>query len=271
MNEASYRRGDFHFDSDEILGLHEIHHEFYSRSLKNERDIIVWLPPSYASSHKKYPVLYMADGQNLFSPQTAFIGYDWKVDETASYLIEKNLIEEIIIVGVYNTKNRLEEYDLFTSKGNRYADFLVHELKQYIDEHYRTLPGHENTAIMGSSMGGLNAFQLAWNFPNVFGKAGCLSNSFWLDDKAVFKMVEETPAPSNLKLYLDCGTAETELFADNEKMFNLLISKGFIKNVNIMWHAEEGGVHSEIDWASRLHIPLQFLFGTQDEIIKNLD
>ena len=247
------------FDSDEIIGHVEFIHEFYSYNLKNERDIIIWLPPSYSTSFKRYPVLYMHDGQNLFNPQTSFIGYDWKVDETITRLLNKNEIEEIIVVGIYNTKNRLEEYNYFTAKGKSYAQFIIQELKPQIDETYRTKHDHVNTAVMGSSMGGLISFQLVWNRPDVFGKAGCLSNSFWVDDKAVFPMVKnDSKKIKNIKIYMDCGGSETELIEDNKKMYELLDEIGYKDKMN--WHVEEGAVHSEVDWAKRLHIPLKFLF-----------
>lgn len=248
------------FNRDEIIGHVEYIHEFYSYNLKNERDIIVWLPPSYINSHKNYPVLYMHDGQNLFNPQTSFLGYDWKVDETITQMLNKNEIEEIIVVGIYNTKDRLEEYNYFTSKGKSYSQFITQELKPHIDENFRTKHNAGNTAVMGSSMGGLISFQLVWNLPRVFGKAGCLSNSFWVDNKAVFPMVEnDSKKIKDIKIYLDCGDCETELITDNTNMYELLQETGYKENLK--WHIEEGGVHSEVDWAKRLHIPLKFLFG----------
>lgn len=260
MNKKSFEIDFSKFNRDEIIGHVEYIHEFYSYNLKNERDIIVWLPPSYSHSHKCYPVLYMHDGQNLFNPQTSFLGYDWKVDETITQLLHKNEIEEIIVVGIYNSKDRLEEYNYFTPKGKNYAQFIIQELKSYIDENFRTKHNASNTAVMGSSMGGLISFQLAWNIPGVFGKAGCLSNSFWVDDKAVFPMVEnDSKKIKDIKIYLDCGDCETELIKDNTNMFELLDKIGYKENLK--WHVEEGGVHSEVDWAKRLHIPLKFLFG----------
>ena len=260
MNKKNFEIDFSKFNRDEIVGHVEYIHEFYSYNLKNERDIIVWLPPSYSHSHKRYPVLYMHDGQNLFNPQTSFLGYDWKVDETITQLLTKKEIEEIIVVGIYNSKDRLEEYNYFTSKGKSYAQFIIQELKTYIDENFRTKHNSSNTAVMGSSMGGLISFQLAWNIPGVFGKAGCLSNSFWVDDKAVFPMVEnDSKKIKNIKIYLDCGDCETELINDNTNMYKLLDEIGYKENLK--WHIEEGGVHSEVDWAKRLYIPLKFLFG----------
>lgn len=247
--------------SDEILGNVEYHYEFYSRYLKNERDIIVWLPPDYGASYKRYPVLYMHDGQNLFDPATSFIGYDWKVDETILRLTEENLMREIIVVGIYNTRDRLEEYNLFTEKGKQYSSFIRNELKPFIDANYSTFSGKENTAVMGSSLGGLCSFQLIWEHSNIFGKAACLSNSFWVENRAIFKHVSSTVnMPKNIRLYLDCGDEEKELIKDNQGMKKLLHELGYSKK-DFMWQKIKGGKHTEYDWAERLHKPLLFLFG----------
>ncbi len=247
---------------DEILGKVQYHYEFYSRYLKNERDIIVWLPPSYEHGEKSYPVLYLQDGQNMFNPQTSFIGYDWKVDETASGLINGNEINEFIAVGIYNSKDRLEEYNWFTQKGKNYCSFLINELKQFIDDSYRTKKNRNNTAVLGSSMGGLISFQLVWNYERIFGKAACLSNSFWIDEREIFNMVKDDPEKlKDIELYLDCGTGEKELIDDNKEMVELLQSYGYDKDNRLMFYYPEGARHTEQDWAERLHLPLKFLFG----------
>jgi len=247
----------------EIIGNVEYLHEFYSVHLKNERDIIIWLPPSYHYSDKHYPVLYIQDGQNLFDPRTSFIGYDWKVDEVVTKLIYDDLINEIIVVGIYNNKDRLEEYNYFNEKGKKYSNFILNELKPQLDETYRTDPSASSTALMGSSMGGLISFQLFWNLPHVFGKAACLSNSFWIDDGEIFKMVEkmDTSLLVKNKLYVDCGTEEKELLPDFIKMIEILERKNFRLDDNLFHYLDIGSHHSERDWANRLHIPLLYLFG----------
>ena len=253
----------FTVDRDEIIGDTKHIHEFYSVYLKNERDIIVWFPPSYLATHKNYPVLYVQDGQNIFNPRTSFIGYDWKMDEVSTVLMENRLVDEFIIVAIYNTKDRLDEYNYFTPKGKSYSKFLTKELKPFIDENFRTLTNYKNTALIGSSMGGLISFQLFWNFPQVFGKAACLSNSFWVNNGEIFKMVEVNPSVrKNAKLYIDCGDLETELLDDFKKMCTTLKSIGYESGKNLECHLQHGAKHSEYDWAARLHIPLKFLFGT---------
>ena len=246
----------------EILGHVEYQYQFTSRYLKNERDLIIWLPPSYYKSKKRYPVLYVQDGQNLFNPSTAFNGNDWRVDETIQFLLDKKLIEEFIVVGIYNTPNRLDEYNLFTDAGKYYSLFLVNELKTFIDTNYRTKQNAGNTGIMGSSMGGLISFQNAWVLPHVFGKAACLSNSFWVNDKMIFDFVQETVVKrKNQKIYIDCGTAEKQLIRDNKRMCAMLRRMGVDKENSVYCHFEKDGKHTEIDWANRLYKPLIFLFG----------
>jgi predicted alpha/beta superfamily hydrolase len=256
-------------DSEEIIGEIQYLHEFYSINLKNERDIIIWLPPSYHFSGKKYPVLYMHDGQNLFDPNTSFIGNDWKVDEVASGLIKDRLIQEIIIIGIYNTKERLNEYNYFHPTGKKYAAFIIKELKPFIDEHYRTTNRTADTAVMGSSMGGLISFQLFWQFPTVFGKAACLSNSFWVNDKKVFEMIKEGKETfsSKNKLYIDCGSEEKELIDDFSRMVKVLKKMNIHELVTFGSYIDNGSRHTENDWAARLYIPLRFLFGNRNDIM----
>jgi predicted alpha/beta superfamily hydrolase len=249
---------------DDIIGHIEFHHEFYSVNLKNERDIIVWLPPSYQSSNIKYPVLYMHDGQNLFNPRTSFIGHDWKADEVLTELISNKKVEEIIVVGIYNNKDRLSEYNYCTTTGKKYAQFIIRELKPFVDQNYKTRSDRDNTATMGSSMGGLISFQLAWHYPKIFGNAACMSNAFWVNDRKIFDTVmKDNRGTLNQKIYLDCGCDEKQLIRDNKEMCLLLRKKGFEQKKNLFCYFVKGGKHSEIDWAKRLHIPLKFLFGVK--------
>ncbi len=258
--ETGVSSDDNILNRDEIIGLTEMVHDYYSVFLKNERDIIVWLPPSYNFSDKYYPAIYMQDGQNLFNPNTSFIGYDWKVDEVCTKLMNEKIIEEFIVIGIYNTKDRLDEYDYSTPKGKKYSSFIMRELKPYIDENFRTKSGADNCAVAGSSMGGLISFQLAWNFPHVFGLAACLSNSFWASDHYVFDMISnETTASKISKLYIDCGDQEKELLPDFYRMCKTLKKKKFT-NKNLLCHLEKNARHSEYDWARRLNKPLKFLF-----------
>ena len=161
---------------DEIVGTARILTDFHSKLLDNYRNVIIWLPPGYnklRNVQKKYPVLYMHDGQNLIDPKTSFAGKDWRVDETAVKLSKAKRMSEIIVVGIYNTSDRLAEYS-DSEKGDRYLNFIIDELKPFIDNNYRTIPQREHTAIMGSSMGGLISFIAGWKYYDVFSMAGCM-------------------------------------------------------------------------------------------------
>lgn len=247
-----------------IVGKLHYHERFYSQKLNNDRTVVVWLPPSYDSDlSRRYPVLYMHDGQNLFDPRTSFLGVDWQMDETADSLIRQKKIEEIIIVGIYNTADRREEY-ADTKKGHAYMEFIVKELKPFIDSNYRTLADREHTAIMGSSMGGLISFYLVWRYPHIFSKAGCLSTSLMWRNGALLKEIENFAGQKpEIKIYLDSSGkgAEGRMKADYLRLKDLLLSKGFVEDQDLIYYFDEQGDHSERSWSKRVWRPLIFLFG----------
>ncbi len=244
-----------------IIGKVNYHKNFKSEFLQNERDIIVWLPSSYSNESKKsYPVLYMHDGQNIMNPKTSFAGVDWQVDEATARLIKTHQLNEIIIVGINNTPDRLEEYS-DCEKGTNYLRFIVEELMPFVNSNYRTKTEPDNTAIMGSSMGGLISFLAAWKFPNVFGKAGCLSSSFYYDNEKAIELVNNyNGEKKNIKVYIDHG--EDGLLR-GQKMFCALSAKGFIIGTDVDYFYAVGAQHNEAAWADRLDRPLLFLFGSK--------
>lgn len=244
-----------------IIGKIEYHRKFYSKALNNRRDIIVWLPPSYNKEKQRhYPVLYMHDGQNIMDPKTAYIGVDWQVDETVMRLIKAGRLQEIIIVGIYNTPERLEEYS-DSPKGRNYMKFITDQLKPFIDKYYRTMPGKDYTATMGSSMGGLISFLLAWNYPDVFGKAACLSSSFYFDgDKAINMVREYKGEKKKIKIYIDHGE---DGLPRGQRMFCELTQKGYLIGTDIDYYYAPGADHTESEWAKRIERPLLFFFGTR--------
>lgn len=246
-----------------ITGIVRYHRGLQGKGLKYERDVIVWLPPGYEKrKEKRYPVLYMHDGQNIIDPATSFIGYDWHVDEVADSLIRTEAIEEIIIVGISNSPDRSPEYS-DTELGRSYASFVVHTLKPLIDSTYRTKPDGANTAVMGSSMGGLISFLFAWWYPEVFSKAGCLSSAFLVDDDKVLKEVRNySGSRKNIRVYLDCGTVDLEarLRTGSEEMAKILEEKGYRKGSEFEYVLDEGAVHNERAWAKRVWKPLKFLY-----------
>ena len=242
-----------------VIGNVEYHREIYSRILDSKRDFFIWLPASYDDNpSRRYPVLYMHDGQNLIDPKTSFAGKDWQVDETVTRLIREFKIKEIIVVGINNSNERLEEYS-DSVKGERYRKFLIEDLKAFVDSKYRTLSDNKNTAILGSSMGGLASFLIAWNHPEVFSMAGCLSSSFYYNDDKVFKMLDEYSGPKKqIKFYIDHGE---DGLVRGQKMFCKLTQMGYVIGTDIDYFYARGAEHNESEWAKRLERPLIFFFG----------
>jgi len=246
------------FLESQITGKVEYHRDFYSPQLDNYRDIIVWLPPSY-NKEQKYPVLYLHDGQNVFDPSTSFIGIDWQLDETVMRLIAVNKLKEIIMVGIYNTENRTSEYSPI-HKGESYANFLIETVKPFIDSTYCTLQDTENTAIVGSSMGGIISFHIAWEYPEIFSMGGCFSPAFLVDDWEIVKRVKSDKEISPVKLVILNGSVglEAELQPAIFEMVSALKEKEFN---NMIYQIFEGAGHDEAAWAEQVEIPLLYFFG----------
>lgn len=200
----------------------------------------------------------MHDGQNLMDPATSFSGKDWQVDETVSRLIQTGRLREIIVVGINNTDDRLEEYS-DSEKGRNYMKFLVDDLKPFVDSNYLTMPEARHTAVMGSSMGGLISLLIVWNYPGVFSMAGCLSSSFYYNNDKIFQTIGEGSRPKpGIKIYIDHGE---DGLVRGQKMFALLTGKGFLIGTNIDYFYSPGAEHNEAAWAERLERPLLFFFG----------
>lgn len=224
------------------------------------RDVIVWLPPSYDKEQdKKYPVLYMHDGQNIFDPQTASFKVDWQVDETATKLIKEGAIEELIIIGVYCTENRTKEYTP-TEEGQEYMRFIVNKLKPLIDKTYRTKSEREYTATGGSSAGGLISFMLLWEYSDVFSKAICMSPAFKIQNiDYVSPVVNSSEIPKNIQVYIDNGGVglEEKLQPGIDEMLTALKAKGFEEGENLIWVYDAEAKHFESDWAERMPFVLE--------------
>jgi len=244
-----------------LTGNVKYHRNLKGEGLSYERDVIVWLPPSYNTAKKRhYPVLYMHDGQNIVDPKTSFTGYDWRMDEVSDSLIKKGSMKEIIIVGINNTPDRREEY-ADSAKGIAYQSFIIHVVKQLIDSTYRTLPDRDNTGIMGSSMGGLASFLMAWNHPQVFSMAACLSPAF--SDELIKGVKKYKGADKHIRLYIDNGGTglDLQLQPGCDKMLPVLKKKGFSAGKNLQWFLDAKADHNERAWAKRVWRPLKFMFG----------
>ncbi len=242
-------------------------HLDYIRNVEAEgllpRDIVIWLPPGYdEDTTKRYPVLYMQDGQNLFDPSTSAFGVDWQLDETADSLIRKGRMEPIIIAGISNTKRRNSEY-AENDTGYAYMRFVIEKVKPLMDSSYRTIPDRASTAVGGSSLGGLISFMLAWNYPEVFSMAMCVSPALNVYDFNYVDNVKDYSGPrKNIKFYFDCGmnSLDSLLVPGVTEMVQTLEIRGYEEGKDIMWYKDENGEHNESSWAARAWRPLLFFF-----------
>ena len=251
------------------------HRGFPSRILGNRRDVLVYLPPGYRRfSRKRYPVLYLHDGQNVFGAATSFSGVEWGVDETAERLIRQKLIEPLIIVAIANMgEERIHEYaptrGVIDAKAKRkkrsrglarlYGHFLMDELKPYIDRKYRTKRGAEFTGLGGSSLGGLVTLAIGILYRRAFSRLIVMSPSIWWDDFAIYRLVDSTEQKPPLKIWLDTGTAEPG-WEQARELRDRLFEKGWKLRDDLQYMEVKGADHSEAAWAARVDPALRFLF-----------
>ena len=233
--------------------------------LGRHRRVWIYLPLGYAKGTRRYPVLYMHDGQNVFDAAASFAG-EWGVDETLD-----SLRARAIIVAVDNGGNaRMSEYNpwkaanasLGGGEGDRYVDFLVTTLKPYIDRRYRTLRDPAHTGIMGSSMGGLISLYALLKRPDVFGRAGVFSCACWVARPYVYEFARQAGKPrKNERIYFVGGALETkdgEQARDQREMVDTLVAAGWRRNVDVKSVVSEDGKHSE--WFWRREFPAAFLW-----------
>lgn len=275
-----------------ITGTLKYHDKFPSDFVE-ARNVNVWLPPAYESNaNERFPVIYMHDGQNLHDPKTSFLGVDWGVDEAMTKLIGAGKIQEAIIVGVWNTPQRVKEYlpakmirsqtakqrdsllqelakvgmnlDEKQLLSDDYLKFLVQELKPFIDKHYRTKPDRSNTFVMGSSAGALISLYCVCEYPEVFGGAGCVSTHWPIGDGLMIEYIKDRlPDPKTHKIYFDFGTETLDKGYEpyQKKMDAAMEAAGYKNGSNWMTRKFAGAEHSERSWRARVHVPLEFFLG----------
>jgi predicted alpha/beta superfamily hydrolase len=242
----------------------------WSPQLRNRRTVDVYLPGSYPSG-RRYPVIYMHDGQNLSDPSTAFAG-TWELESALDRLSESG--REAIVVGVHNAgERRLAEYSPFPDRrhgggdADAYLEFLAASLKPRIDRMFRTRQGRDETVILGSSMGGLVSLYAYFRFPSVFGRAGAMSPSIWYGQGAVLGFIEQARTPRG-RLYVDVGTQEgAGTLRDARRLGRLLVRKGVVRRrrsgsragSRLGYVEDPSGRHQEAAWARRLDDALAFL------------
>lgn len=265
---------DFQPDGPHTLtGEFRYHENFASQFLAHARTLIVYLPPGYDHEpERRYPVLYMHDGQNLFDSATAFMGQEWHMDETAQALILRGKIEPLIIVGVYNTgEQRIHEYTPTRDErkkagglAGQYGRFLTEEVKPFIDRRYRTQREPWQTGLGGSSLGGLVTLHLGLNYPHVFGKLLVMSPSVWWDHGVILHQVAHLPEKPANRIWLDMGTREGHVALEQARLLrNFLLAKGWEAKRDLRYLEARGARHTESAWAKRMPQALKYLFPPQ--------
>lgn len=255
------------------------HHDFASKFLPHTRSLIVHVPPGYdLFPDRRYPVMYLQDGQNIFDAHTAFGGIPWGCGETAERLARSGEAWPVILVGVGNSPDRHHEYgprERAPKRGKnadlsrRYGRFLVEEVKPFIDGHYRTLPGAHDTAIGGSSLGGLISLHLAQWYPDVFALCAALSPSLWWDHEYFLRSLHSSPGWMDMvRVWLDVGgreghTRNTQIGTSRRvrRLAKILHMHGRLEGVDYSYFEVPDGTHSESAWGARFDRVLKFLFG----------
>lgn len=257
-----------------MQGSFHYHHGLQSTWLDHARTVLVYLPPSYGKSAQRYPVLYMHDGNNLFDPATGFMGREWRLDEALERLFANRQLREMIVVGIYNSPGRFEEYSWHRhndfghwhgARAHDYARFVVEELKPMIDASYLTYPDAHNTGMMGSSLGAMISFYTALAYPDVFSRVGLMSPTVYWAQHQILKDVAHFPR--HLKVWVDIGTEEgrdphtEETVESTQALVAALESIGYSQPESLGFYIDWLAGHDEHAWAQRVDKPLRYLFG----------
>eukprot|EP00009_Paramoeba_aestuarina_P003539 CAMPEP_0201506858 /NCGR_PEP_ID=MMETSP0161_2-20130828/697_1 /ASSEMBLY_ACC=CAM_ASM_000251 /TAXON_ID=180227 /ORGANISM="Neoparamoeba aestuarina, Strain SoJaBio B1-5/56/2" /LENGTH=390 /DNA_ID=CAMNT_0047901081 /DNA_START=42 /DNA_END=1214 /DNA_ORIENTATION=+ len=244
------------------------------------RPLVIYTPPSYyENTYKIYRnVLVMQDGQNLFNDKTSFAGVSWRCQDTVDRLVVQSMMEEIVIVGVYNTINRIDEYTYSVDpqygggEGDEYLDYLESSVYPYVSDHYRVELNQENLGIMGSSLGGLISCYAGWTRPSVYSTGGCMSSSFWWNSEDFDNTIlNEYPPPdtSRYQVYLDSGNqgGGQDDVEETIRVRDHIDSLGYQLMTNEWYYLDDGGEHNEYFWGQRFWHPMELLYPpTQPEI-----
>jgi predicted alpha/beta superfamily hydrolase len=245
---------------------------FMIPQLRRARRVWLYLPPDYASSSKRYPVIYMHDGQNVFDNATSFAG-EWGVDETLDSLKALGDPGAIVVAVDHGGSRRFDEYYPWVNakygggEGDEYVDFLANTLKPWIDQHYRTRPDRLNTAVIGSSMGGLISLYALIKYPEVFGRAGVFSPAFWVAPELFAFARRAKPVRPDPRIYFVIGgheaanADEAASYVDKQRqMIDTLAAAGFQTTTEIRALVRPEGTHSEGFWRREFPAAYQWLF-----------
>lgn len=253
-------------NDDPIIGTIRFLDLFECKNMIYKRGIFIWLPDNYSRDNGPYSVIYFHDAQNLFLPSKSYSGYDWKVDETITKLRNERKIKPCIVVGIPNSPARDNELNTATYDGKVYSDFVINEVMPFIKHRFPVSKKREDHIIAGSSMGGLMSFQMAYEHPDKFGGAICMSSAFHRKlSNIIEKVSNNKKQPLNVKFYIDTGELEKDK-EDGEDIYSLfyemkkiLEDKGFVEDKNLKTFMHKGAQHNEKAWAQRLDIALLFL------------
>lgn len=227
---------------------------FHIPQLNRMRRVLIYLPDNYATSGKRYPVMYLHDGQNVFDDATSYAG-EWGIDE----YLDSTKASQCIVVAIDNGGNkRMNEYCPYDftlnplkpkenkGEGVQYVDFLAKTLKPFIDKKYRTLKNKKNTFTTGASMGGLISLYAVLKYPKVFGGAGVFSPSVWICKEDLLKLVKTAGKKINSKIYFYCGKLEGPgMVSDMLKAFEELAAVSKSKMTTVI---RDDGKHNEPTW-----------------------
>ena len=254
-----------------------IHYEFPSAVLGHTRKILIYLPPGFQKTGPKCATVYIQDGQNVFDPRTAAFGVDWAMHRAADKAIAENRVRPLVIVAIYNSKQRFAEYTPTPDprhKGGgaqQYLKFIIEELRPYIESTYNTSQASSDTCIMGSSLGGLLALYAGWRHPDKFGLVGSLSPSLWWGGRDLITAIGGAPdkADSPCKIYVDMGTRESnddrnqngvaDVLDELRTLRAVLVYHGYRLGETLWYQEIQGAAHSESDWAARVGKVLEIL------------
>jgi hypothetical protein len=282
----------------EIVGRLERYAPYPSQAV-TPRNVYVWLPPGYDASNEPHAVLYVQDGQNLFDGTTSITGAAWNMDLHLAALMRAGRVRPTIVVGIANTRDRWREYapqaalaglpqelrDRLAAEAggaplaDRYLEFIVRELKPFIDAHFRTRTGRADTFIMGSSTGALVSLYAVLRYPEVFGGAACLSTHWPLatnrelllapgsiparliSDAYITWIDAHLPVAGRHRFYFDHGSVFLDALYDGyqRRVDALGAAHGYRTDVDWMSRTFPGATHSEKAWDERLDGPLEFL------------
>ena len=257
------------------------HHVIHSKIL-GARDLVVYLPPGYSDrDNYSYPLALLQDGQNIFDTNSSVFGVEWGADEAAEMLIVEQKMEPVILVAIYNSLHRIDEYTPFPDsqygggKARLYRAFLVQEVLPFLESRYTVSKRRSERAVIGSSLGGLLTLYLGWTGSASFGLVASLSPSLWWGKRGLITAIAGQDAPADPPvIWLDAGTQESlvdenlnhvpDLLDDMRTLRAVLCYHGYRENVDLFYQEVDGGTHDEKSWSERIGRVFTTFFPKQD-------